>query len=164
MCSSFIPSDLLGTSVTTHPYFIYLALKGRRWGEGDSCIRVRAWVLYALYSWMVIEIPDLNVFDFFRFIKNSMVIILPSSAFELRIIGVEPVSNYIVSKRIILPVFCSVPFGLYYLTYKPVNMITLQRQKSIRFYSFFSQTNTPHLNSHHADDRPQNCPLCSQKL
>ncbi len=107
MCSSFIPSDLLGTecpsipsgllgtSVTTHPYFIPLSFSGRGLGEGDSCIRGRAWVLYALYSWMVAAFPDLNVFDFFQFIKNSMAIILPSSAYETGIIGAEPVSNYI---------------------------------------------------------------------
>ncbi len=104
-------------SVTTHPYFIPLSLSGRGWGEGDSCIRVRAWVLYALYSWMVTGFPDLNVFEyFFQFIKNSMAIILPSSACKLGIIGAEPVSNYIsrsvytVSSRIVSSCFhyCSV--------------------------------------------------------
>ena len=60
-----IPSNLLGTSVITHPYFILLSLLGRGQGERDSCIRVRAWILYALYSWMVIGFPDLNIFEFF---------------------------------------------------------------------------------------------------
>jgi hypothetical protein len=35
-----IPSDLLGSIVITHPYFIRLSLLGRGQGEGDSCIRV----------------------------------------------------------------------------------------------------------------------------
>ncbi len=44
---------------------------------------------------MVTGYPDLNVFEyFFLFIKNSMAIILLSSAYELRIIGAEAVSNY----------------------------------------------------------------------
>ena len=43
---------------------------------------------------MVIGYPDLNVFEyFFQFNKNSMAIILPSSAYELGIIGAEAVSN-----------------------------------------------------------------------
>jgi len=47
---------------------------------------------------MVTGYPDLNVFEyFFQFIKNSMAIILPSSPYELRIIGAEAVSNYIMS-------------------------------------------------------------------
>jgi len=44
---------------------------------------------------MVAAFPDMNVFDFFQFIKDSMAIILPSSAYETGIIGAEPVSNYI---------------------------------------------------------------------
>ena len=123
--------------------------------DGSFTHYIRGWSLDSLI-WTYL--------NFLQFIKNSMAIILPSSAYEFGIIGAEPVSNYIVSKRIILPVFCSVPFGLYYLTCKPANVITLQRQKSIRIYSFFSRTNTPHLNSHHADDSLQNSLLCSQKL
>jgi len=46
---------------------------------------------------MVTGYSDLNVFEyFFQFIKNSIAIILPSSACELGIIGAEAVSNYIV--------------------------------------------------------------------
>ena len=87
--------------VTTHPYLIPLSLSGRVYGEGDSSIRVRAWVLYALYSWMVIGFPDLNVYKyFFQFIKNSMAIILPSSAYDFKISVGEPVSNYI--SRVVL--------------------------------------------------------------
>jgi hypothetical protein len=67
-----IPSDLLGSSVTTHPYLIPLSLKGRGSGEGDSSIRVRAWVLFALYSWMVTGFPDLNVFEYFFSIQQEL--------------------------------------------------------------------------------------------
>ena len=91
-----IPSDILGTGVITHPYLIRISLSGRGWGEGDSCIRIRAWVLYALYSWMVAAFPDLNMFEYFFSIhqelygNNSA-----TSAYELRIISAEAVSNYI---------------------------------------------------------------------
>ena len=74
---------------------ISLSLSGRGWGEGDSSIRVGASVPHALYSWMVTGYPDLNVFEyFFQFNKNSIAIILPSSACELGIIGAEAVSSY----------------------------------------------------------------------
>ena len=47
---------------------------------------IRGWSLDSL----------MNVCEyFFQFIKNAMAIILPSSAYELGIIGAEAVSNYI---------------------------------------------------------------------
>jgi hypothetical protein len=112
MCSSFIPSDLLGSSVTTHPNFIHLSLLGREQGEGDSCIRVVGWVLFALYSWMVTGFPDLNVFEYFISIHQELYGNNSApSAYELGIIGSEAVSNYItrsvytVSSRIVSSCF-----------------------------------------------------------
>ncbi len=53
---------------------------------------------------MVTGIPDLNVFEyFFQFIKNSMAIILPSSAYELgNYSELNLVSNYIVLFLVLL--------------------------------------------------------------